>query len=327
ATKALNAAAQKALAGEIEGRAARVHEAVDEAFVLANDGVIRWLGEPIGKITPGEKLLEPRAQVLADEQLTGGSLELVQKRLDLWLGQHVKRLLGPLFDLEKGEGLEGIARGVAFQIAEALGVLDRTQVAEDVKGLSQEARAALRKLGVRFGAYHLYLPALMKPAPRSLAAQLWGLKHDHAEAGKALEDVPHLAASGRTSFPADKEVPKSFYRVAGFKICGERTVRVDILERLADLIRPAVAYRPGLTAGEPPPGTADRDGFVVTVGMTSLVGCSGESFASILRALGYVSEQRKGPAITVPLIARAPTEPVQPSANEEASSESSEKTA
>src|SRR6185437_8874045 len=141
------------------------------------------------------------------------------------------------------------------------------------------------------------------------------------------EDVPHLAASGRTSFPADKDVPKSFYRVAGFKICGERTVRVDILERLADLIRPAVAYRPGLTAGEPPPGTADRDGFVVTVGMTSLVGCSGESFASILRALGYVSEQRKGPAITVPLIARAPTEPVQPSANDVASSESSEKTA
>lgn len=327
AAKALNAAAQKALAGEIEGRAARVHEAVDEAFVLANDGVIRWLGEPIGKIAPGEKLLEPRAQVLADEQLTGGSLELVQKRLDLWLGQHVKRLLGPLFELEKGEGLEGIARGVAFQIAEALGVLDRTQVAEDVKGLSQEARAALRKLGVRFGAYHLYLPALMKPAPRSLAVQLWGLKHDHSEAGKALEDVPHLAASGRTSFPADKEVPKSFYRVAGFKICGERTVRVDILERLADLIRPAVAYRPGLTAGEPPPGTADRDGFVVTVGMTSLVGCSGESFASILRALGYVSEQRKGPAITVPLIARAPTEPVQPSANDVAPSESSEKTA
>ena len=35
--------------------------------------------------------------------------------------------------------------------------------------------------------------------------------------------------------------------------------------------------------------------------MTSLAGCSGESFASILRSLGYVSEQRKGPAISVPL--------------------------
>ncbi len=48
-------------------------------------------------------------------------------------------------------------------------------------------------------------------------------------------------------------------------------MRVDILERLADLIRPAIAYRPGTTPGAPPDGTADGDGFVATVGMTSLV--------------------------------------------------------
>ena len=33
------------------------------------------------------------------------------------------------------------------------------------------------KHGIRFGAYHLYAPALLKPAPRALAAQLWSLKH------------------------------------------------------------------------------------------------------------------------------------------------------
>ena len=321
AAKALNTAAQKALASEIEGRATRVHEAVDEAFVLASDGIVRWLGEPIGKIAAGEQLLEARVHVLADEQLTGQSLELVQRRLDLWLGQHIKRLLGPLVDLEKGEGIEGIARGIAFQIAEALGVLDRAQVADDVKTLTQEARAALRKLGVRFGAYHLYLPALMKPAPRALAVQLWGLKHNSPESGAGLAEVPHLAASGRTSFIADKEVPKALYRAAGFRVCGDRAVRVDILERLADLIRPAVAFRPGLTAGEPPAGTADRDGFIVTVAMTSLVGCSGESFASILRSLGYACERRKGPAITLPLVPKAATEPVQPVVNAETTPE------
>ncbi len=93
------------MASEIEGRARRVHEAVDEAFVLANDGVIRWLGEAIGKIVPGEHILQPRVTVLADEQLTGASLEIVQKRLDLWLAQHVKKLLGPLAELENGQGL------------------------------------------------------------------------------------------------------------------------------------------------------------------------------------------------------------------------------
>jgi ATP-dependent RNA helicase SUPV3L1/SUV3 len=311
AAKALNAAAQKALASEIEGRARRVHEAVDEAFVLANDGVIRWLGEPIGKIVAAEKLLEPRASVLADEQLTGPLLEMVQRRLDLWLAQHVKKLLGPLIEIEKGEGLEGIARGVAFRIAESLGVLERAQVAEDVKNLPQEARAALRKLGVRFGAYHLYVPALLRPAPRSFAAQLWALCNGGVE-GASQADVPHLAASGRTSFLADPDVPKGFYRAAGFHVCGERAVRVDILERLADLIRPAISYRPGTTPGEPPPGSADGDGFIVTLAMTSLAGCAGENFASILRALGYVCERRKGPAISVAPPASTPETAVAP---------------
>ena len=85
AARALNAAAQKALASEIEGRAVRVSEAVDEAFILTNDGIIRWLGEPIGMIAAGAHVLEPRVTLLADEQLTGQALDMVQRRLDLWL--------------------------------------------------------------------------------------------------------------------------------------------------------------------------------------------------------------------------------------------------
>jgi ATP-dependent RNA helicase SUPV3L1/SUV3 len=310
--KTLNAAAQKALATEIEARARRVHEAVDEAFVLANDGVIRWLGEPVGKIAAGDHILKPRVRLIADESLSGPQLEMAQTRLDLWLAQHVKKLLGPLDDLEIGDGLEGAARGVAFQIGESLGVLERSRVAEEMKSLPQEARGALRKLGVRFGAYHLYLPALLKPAPRALATQLWALQHGGLESVKGLDDVAHLASSGRTSFAADQLVNRALYRAAGFRVCGERAVRVDILERLADLIRPAIAYRPGATVGDPPAGAADGDGFVVTVAMTSLAGCSGESFASILRSLSYASEQRPGPAITVPILARASTQPIKP---------------
>lgn len=316
AARALNAAALKALASEIDGRATRVNEAVDEAFVLANDGVIRWLGEAVGKISAGEHILKPRVNVLADEQLTGPALELVQKRLDLWLGQHVTKLLGALNDLENNAALEGAARGVAFQVAEALGVLERGKVAEQIKALDQDGRGALRKLGVRFGAYHLFMPLLLKPAPRALAAQLWALKNAGAAVLKGVEDVPHLASSGRTSFPADKDVAKGFYRAAGFRVCGERAVRVDILERLADLIRPAIAYRPGVTPGDPPAGAADGDGFVVTVPMTSLAGCSGENFAGILRSLGYAMETRPGPAITTPLLPAAKREPIRPPATQ-----------
>ena len=315
AARTLNAAALKALASEIDGRAQRVHDAVDEAFVLANDGTLRWLGEAVGKLAMGDHVLKPKIHVLADEQLTGASLDMVRKRLDLWVAQYVKKLLGALDELETGEGLDGIARGIAFQLAESLGVLERARIAAEMKTLPQEARASLRKFGVRFGAYHLYLPQLLKPAPRALAAQLWALQQGGIETVRGLDDVPHFAASGRTSFAADKEVPKGLYLAAGFRVCGERAVRVDILERLADLIRPAIGYRPGVTPGKPPPGAADRDGFVVTVSMTSLAGCSGEAFASILRSLGYVSQSRKGPAITVPLLAAAPQVPLTVASN------------
>ena len=318
--KALNHAAMKALAGEIEARAARVVLAGDDAFVLSHDGLLRWVGEPIARLTAGDKILEPRLRLVVDEILAGSAREQVETRLAAWLKHHVTKLLGPLQVLEEATTLTGIARGIGYQAAEALGVLERAKVAEEMRTLEQDGRAALRQLGLRFGAFHLYLPALLKPAPRALAAQLWALKETETEQG-GLDDIAHLAASGRTSFPADKAVPKGLYRAAGYRVCGERAVRVDILERLADLIRPAIAYRPGLTQGVPPAGAADQDGFVVTGAMTSLVGCAGEDFASILRSLGYVSAKRPGPAITVPLA--QPPAPAEQASAETTSAETS----
>ena len=164
--------------------------------------------------------------------------------------------------------------------------------AKEVKSLDQTARAVLRKHGVRFGAYHIYVPLQLKPAPRALAAQLWALKHGGPEI-KGLDELQRLASSGRTSFAADKDVPRALYRTIGYRVCGERAVRVDILERLADLIRPALTWRPGSPTR--PPGAFEGGGFTITQPMTSLTGASGEDFASILRALGYRMEKRPKP--------------------------------
>src|SRR5438128_8178285 len=245
--KALRAAAQKALAGEINARAARLQQAADDQIVLAADGVLRWIGEPVGKLAADDDVLKPRVPIIADEHLTGAPRDAVQARLDLWLKSHIERLLEALFRLAAAEDITGIARGIAFQLTEALGVLDRAKVADEVKGLEQPARATLRKYGVRFGAYHIYLPALLKPGPRALATQLWALKHGGSER-KGLEAIQQLAASGRTSIAADHEIAKVLYRTAGYRVCGTRAVRVDILERLADLIRPALAWRSGATS-------------------------------------------------------------------------------
>ena len=310
--RALRAAAAKALAGEIEARAQKFSQAPDTEITLAIDGTVRWIGEPVAKLTGSDKMLAPRIRLLADEQLTGPPREQVQTRLDIWIGNHIARLLGPLQALDGAEDVHGLAKGIGFQLVEALGVLDRSKVSEDLKQLDQDQRASLRKHGVRFGAYHVYMPALMKPAPRTLAAQLWALTQQGGLELRGLDEIPHLAASGRTSIPADAAIDKVLYRIVGYRVCGARAVRVDILERLADIIRPAIAYRPGVTVGEPPAGTADGDGFVTTVQMTSLVGCSGEDFSSILKGLGYRSEKRKGLPITQPIRHAAPITPVVP---------------
>ncbi len=314
--KTLRSAAEKALASEIEARADRFAAAADAALVLSNDGTIRWTGNPVAKLVPGEKLYAPGLRLLADEQLTGAAREKVEGRLEAWLKAHIVRLLGPALELETAADVTGLARGIGFQVAEALGVLERAKVLNEMRSLDQDGRGALRKHGVRFGAYHITMPALLKPAPRTLAAQLWALQNGGLDQ-RGLDEIAHLAGSGRTSMPVDPEIAKGLYRAAGFRVCGGRAVRVDILERLADLIRPAIAYVPGTTPGEPPPGAADKDGFVPTVGMTSLVGCSGEDFASILKSLGYVVDRRPGPAITVALRPSAPTVPVQPRTAEE----------
>jgi ATP-dependent RNA helicase SUPV3L1/SUV3 len=291
--KALRGAAQKVLASEIEARAKRLADSADAQFVLAADGTIRWTGEPVARLIAGENALEPRFRILADEQLTGPARDSVETRLALWLKTHIEKLLGPLVALGKAEDVTGIARGVAFQLVEALGVLERQKVAEEVKGLDQTARAGLRAHGIRFGAHHIYMPLLLKPAPRALSLLLWGLKHGGL-GQKGISELPALAASGRTSMPLDPEIAKPLYRAVGYRVCGARALRVDILERLADLIRPALSWRPGMP-GEKPAGTADGRGFTVTVAMTSLVGCAGEDFAHILRALGYRMERRPAP--------------------------------
>ncbi|MBR0850779.1 helicase [Bradyrhizobium diazoefficiens] len=288
--KALQAAAQAVLAGEINARAEKLGNAPDEQFVLTSEGIIRWTGDAVARLSAADDALHPRIRIISDERLTGAPREKVQARLELWLKTHIEKLLGPMFELAKAEDVTGIARGIAYQLVEALGVLERPKIANELKDLDQPSRATLRKYGVRFGAYHLYFPGLLKPAARALAALLWALKQDNVDPS-ALSGAQHLASSGRTSFPVDKQLPRDAYRVLGYKQAGERAVRVDILERLADLIRPALAWREN-SPGEKPAGAFDGRSFVVTQAMTSLTGSAGEDFASVLRALGYRMEKR-----------------------------------
>lgn len=287
--KAIRAAAQKALAQEFDKRADRFANCANGDLALSSEGVVRWLGAPVATLTASDDILKPRAVILADEQLTGPSRDKVAARVDRFVAYQIETHLKPLFDLKAAADLSGMARGIAFQLVEALGILNRRDVAEDVRGLDQDARAALRKLGVRFGAFHIFVPALLKPAPAGLVTMLWALAND-AKDRSGFGDVVAILAAGRTSVAADPTFDPNFYRLGGFRLLGKRAVRVDILERLADLIRPALSWKPG--TGARPEGALDGNVFLVTPAMMSILGATAADMEEILKGLGYRAEPK-----------------------------------
>ena len=287
--KAVKAAAQKALAVEFEARAERFSASGNNDIALGSDGVLRWIGAPIATLTSGEDVLKPRVILLADEQLTGPARDKVAARAERFVNYQTETLLKPLVDLKNAEQLTGIGRGIAFQLVENFGLLNRRDIADEVKSLDQEGRGALRRLGVRFGAYHVFVPALLKPGPAGLVTLLWALKNDGKDK-PGFGDVVHALAAGRTSVVIDPAYDRAFYRLAGFRNLGRRAVRVDILERLADLIRPALSWRAG--TGPRPDGAYDGSVFLVTPAMMSILGANADDIEEILKGLGYRAEPK-----------------------------------
>ena len=158
--------------------------------------------------------------------------------------------------------------------------------------ISRRARR-LRKYGVRFGAYHIYLPALLKPAPRSARGAALG-----AQARRPRRQGSRRAAAARAQRPhlvpgrqGDAEAALPHHRLPGLRRArGAR--RHPGAARRSD---PAGARLARRLAGAKPAGAFDGLGFTVTGAMTSLTGSSGEDFASILRSLGYRMEKRPKP--------------------------------
>ncbi len=288
--RAVQAAAQKALALEFEARAARLHASGNGDLALSADGTVRWLGDPVARLAATDHIMRPRVILLADEQLTGNAREHVAARVERFVNYHISTVLKPLDDLSRAEDLQGLAKGLAFQLVENLGVLFRRDVTDDVKSLDQEARASIRRYGVRFGAYHIFMPALLKPAPAELITLLWALKNDGLDKPGYGDLIPALAA-GRTSIVTDPGFERMFYKLAGFRFLGKRAVRIDILERLADLIRPLLQWKPGTTPR--PDGAYDGRRFTTTTAMLSILGATPDDMEEILKGLGYRADAVK----------------------------------
>lgn len=293
-SSALKAAAAKTVGDELLARATSLVAMPDQELALSVDGKIIWQEAEIAVLSAGDDALKPKITLLADEYLQTADRAAVLFRLQKFLDRHIATVLEPLQHLAEDEQITGLARGVAFRITEKFGVIGRDEIADDIKSLDQAARGQLRKHGVRFGAYHIFVPSLLKPAATQLRLLLWGLREEKQNK-LDRSTLPAVPGQGLTSAVIETGNFHDFYQVAGFKVCGKRIVRIDMLERLGDMIRERVFWKPMSDLAKRPEGSVEGGGFTVIADMMSLVGCSGEEFSDILTSLGYKAEQRPMP--------------------------------
>ncbi|MCC5988022.1 MAG: hypothetical protein JJT95_10090, partial [Pararhodobacter sp.] len=288
--RTLRAAAVAALAPAFHLRADRFYNAPDTEMDFTEQGGLMWGSEAVGKLVPGPDMLRPQVQAFVDDEAGPEVAEKVKRRLQHFIDRKVAAQFEPLVNLQRDETLTGLARGFAFRLVEALGVLPREGVAGEVKALDQDARGALRRHGVRFGQFTVFLPALLKPAPTRLRLVLWSL-------AQGLDTFPESPPPGLVTIPCLPEVEPQHYTLAGYKPAGSRAIRIDMLERLADMLR----------------GRDSRAGFEAAAEMLSITGLTLEQFADLMQGLGYVAERGERPKQRVPAPqaadAKVPAEP------------------
>ncbi|MBN8294249.1 helicase [Rhodobacter sp. NTK016B] len=266
--RTLRQAAVAALAPAFNLRADKFYNAPDTEMDFTEQGGLMWGSEAVGKLVAGADALRPQVQAFVDDEAGPDVAEKVRRRLQHFIDRKIAAQFEPLVNLQRDETLTGLPRGFAFRLVEALGVIPREGVADEVKTLDQEARGALRKHGVRFGQFTIFLPALLKPAPTRLRLVLWSLT-------EGLETFPESPPPGLVTIPNLPEVPAQHYTLSGYRPAGLRAIRIDMLERLADLVRTKDA----------------RAGFEATPDMLSITGMTLEQFADLMQGLGYAAEK------------------------------------
>jgi ATP-dependent RNA helicase SUPV3L1/SUV3 len=283
AARTLAQAAMQALKPELHLRADRFYNAPDTELDFTEQGGLMWGSSAVGKLVKGAEASKPAVEAFVDEDAGPEVVEKVRRRLQHFIDRKVAAQFEPLLAMARDEALTGLARGFAFLIAEAMGVLPRDAIAGEVKELDQDSRGALRKHGVRFGQFTIFLPALLKPAPTRLRLVLWSLWN-------GLQEFPESPPPGLVTIPNIPDVPKQHYTLAGYHPAGTRAIRIDMLERLADILRQKDS----------------RVGFEATPDMLSITGMTLDQFADLMTGLGYKPEKAERAKVKAPEAPKAP---------------------
>ncbi len=267
--KALFTAARRALADEIPRRVRRLEDEDDGAFALDPAGTLLWHGVAVARLKAGPSPLRPGVSVLDSEFLDGAQRERIRRRVSLWLDAFLRRRLRILYRAAEADAGPQ-ARGLLFQLGQALGTLPRRSVAAQVAALTKADRKALGRLGLRLGAAALFFPDLLRPRATALRSLLWTV-----HAGRPAADPPRVPGLRLDREVAALPDEPGFWQAVGYLRVGAGAtglaVRVDALERLAREARTLAA----------------QGAFAATPRLTDLVGLVEEDFAAVMKLLGY----------------------------------------
>jgi ATP-dependent RNA helicase SUPV3L1/SUV3 len=259
--RALLTAANRALRDDIALRVRRFVDEPDKAFALGPDGTLLWRGVAIGRLGAGRHPLTPVVDIPRHDQLDADQREQVRRRLGSWVIAELRRRLGPLVAAQDAL-LSGPARGLVYQLAEALGALPRRQVASLIAGLKPADRRALTALGITLGEHSVYMPALQRPAAMRLRALLWSVHN--------LQPlVPFEATRGVIAAPTEQL--RALAAACGYRPMRGLAIRVDRLEKLAAEARRLARVGP----------------FGVTPGLAGLIDGEPTDIETLLTAIGY----------------------------------------
>ncbi len=267
--KALRAAATHAVGPEIARRLGKLAAEPDDGFALSPDGAILWRGDAAGVLSGGEPF-RPRVRLLGElgpEPVRQRAIH----RLEAFVASEAARRLAALKRLEDAvtDGrIKGLARGLAYRLIEAGGVIDRGLVRGEIRSLSQVERRALRGLGVRLGAFSVFMPGLLRPEARALTQAL------------AARELPGWRPpTDRLSRLPAQTPPPRVLSAFGLRAVRGLAVPVEQLERLDDLLRA---------------GDRAHGGVLLSDTARDSLGWRDDEAAAVLKGLGFAAVRRPG---------------------------------
>ena len=282
---AILSSAARALGLEIAQRLDRLKRDEPAAFTLALDegnpaqlGTLSWREVPLARLIAGDSVLKPRLRLMRVDLLDSAQKERLRRRLALWVADYLETFRAPLRTLEAIDASPAL-RGLAFQLAESLGLVPRRSVQELMHKLTGDDRATLRAHGVRLGRLTIYVKPMLTRERALLLALLWSV-------ARGNETPPFLPGGGRVSVPYDPALPDAYYAALGFVPLGPRAFRVDIAEHLFGLLKRRAKAGP----------------FPLDGDIGALASCPRRELIAVLDALGYVAQDSGGE----PLFAEAP---------------------